>query len=140
MASERDLRRNGLLEDPCRYILPRQRFFDFLIGLPMVALEGEVIFREEIALVKAFGEQCYEVEARFGNDPGEPTWMFYLEPDTYRLQSARFQNSSGGGEWIYYPRDAAFGQMRLKQLQLWYHFDGEGLISRDSLNYSEVPR
>ena len=137
-ATEEQRRRNGLLDEPCAYIEWRRRFYDFLVGLPMVALEGEGTFREAVPTVTAFGVECYEVEVRFGDDPREPTWQLYLEPDRYRLRAARFVNASGGGEWIHYPTDVAYGSFRIKGEQAWYDVDGDRLLSRDRFTYRAI--
>ena len=133
--SEDAQRRQGLLDEPCRYIAFRQRFYDYLIGLPMVALEGEASFRENVPLVDAFGLNCHEVEVQFGNSATEPVWSLYFEPETYRLRAAKFVSASGGGEWLHYPADVAFDGFLLKAEQRWYYLDARTPVSTDQLSY-----
>jgi len=133
-ASEQDLLRYGLKENPCDYILFRQKFYDFLMGIPMVALEegdgavgsGPVDFRQNPNLVDAFGVDCVEIEMTFA--PEEPTWFLYIEPTSYRLQAAKFIQSNGFGEWISYEADEPFDGFLLKKTQRWYYLDGEEVI------------
>jgi len=101
-ATAAQLLRNGLKEDPCRYILPRFDYYEFLMGIPMVALEGDISFRKNPDLVDAFGTDCVEVELTF--------------PDG---------NSNGGGDWLSYEDDVAVDGFLLKKSQRWYRLDGE---------------
>lgn len=133
-ASESDLRRFGVLENPCDYILPRRNFYDFLMGIPMVALEedtsvggrGSTDFRQNPDLVDAFGVACVEIELIFS--AGGPRWFLYIEPTSYRLQAAKFIQDNGFGEWLVYEADVAFKGFVLKQTQRWYKLDGEEVI------------
>lgn len=134
-ASESQLRRNGLLEDPCAYILPRRDYYDFLMGIPMVALEDSISFRQNPDLVDAFGEDCVEIELTFPD--GDLTWYLYIQPDTYRLQAAKFVGQSGGGDWLSYESDTPFKGFLLKSTQRWYKLDGVTEIVKDEIRWGK---
>ncbi|MFK8055141.1 MAG: hypothetical protein AB8F78_03375 [Saprospiraceae bacterium] len=132
-ATEAQLRRNGLLEDPCDYILYRRDFYEFLVGIPMIALEGETSFRQNPDLVNAFGTECIEIELTFA--AGGLTWFLYINPSTYRLQAAKFFGRNGGGEWLSYEDYISFDGFILKQSQRWYNIDGVTEINRDEIRW-----
>ena len=130
-ATEAQLLRNGLGDDPCNYILPRLDYYEFLMGIPMVALEGDISFRQNPDLVDAFGVECVEVELTF--TAGGLTWFFYIHPTTYRLQAAKFIGSRGNGEWLSYEADTSFDGFLLKKTQRWFGLDGVTEIVRDEI-------
>lgn len=134
-ATESQLRSNGLLEDPCSYILPRRDYYEFLMGIPMVALEDDISFRQNPDLVDAFGVECTEIQLTFST--GNLTWFFYIHPDSYRLQSAKFVGQNGGGEWLSYESDTLHNGYLLKQTQRWYQLDGITEIVKDEIRWSQ---
>ncbi len=136
-ASEAEQRGLGLLDEPCTYIASRHRFFDFLVGLPMVALEGEPIFDEEVGEADVFGEPTFEVHVDFPNERNGNTWYLYVSRADYHLVAAKFVTPSGGGEMLHYPQLTDFGPFTLKAKQAWYHLDGETLIAVDEFGYGE---
>ncbi len=132
-ATEAQLESNGLLDDPCGNILHRRDYYDFLIGIPMVALEDEVSFRQNPDLVDAFGEECVEIELTFPT--GSRTWFFYIQPTDYRLRASKFIDQNGGGEWLYYPADTAYQHFNLKKAQEWYKLDATTKILSEDIRY-----
>lgn len=139
-ATQQELLQNGLLEEPCRYIDFRRKFFDYLIGLPMVALEGDPRFSESVKEITVYGEPCFEVQLDYSTDGSEPTWYLYLSTEDYRLIASRFDYSGRGGEWIYYPTLVEFDGFLLKGKQIWYEADGATEISSDQFSYVKVSR
>lgn len=134
-ATEDQLRSNGLLEDPCDNILHRLDYYEFLFGIPMVALEDDISFRQNPDLVDAFGVECVEIELTF---PGESIlWYFYIHPTTYRLQAAKFVRSNGSGDWLSYEADTLYNGFLLKQTQRWYRLDGVTEIIVDEVNWGD---
>jgi len=132
-ATETELRRNGLLEDPCDYILYRRDFYEFLMGIPMVALESDISFRQNPDLVNAFGTDCVEIELTFPT--GSLTWYFYISATTYRLEAAKFINSRGNGEWLSYEDDVEHQGFLLKKSQRWYELDAVTEIVNDAIEW-----
>ena len=142
-ATETQLLRNGLREDPCAYILPRFDYYEFLMGIPMVALEGGlsasgsgvISFRQNPNLVAAFGVDCVEVELTFST--GNLTWFLYIHPTSYRLQAAKFVSTNGSGEWLSYEADTEFNGFLLKRTQRWFRLDGVTEIIADEVRWGE---
>ncbi len=132
-ATEAQLRNNGLSEDPCGNILPRRDYYDFLVGIPMVALEDDISFRQNPDLVDAFGVACVEIELTFTT--GSIVWYLYIHPRTYRLRAAKFVRNGGSGEWLYYSSDTSHQFYTLKQTQEWYQLDGITKIITDEIRW-----
>jgi hypothetical protein len=133
-ADENALRRNGLLDDPCRYILPRRDYYEWLMGVPMVALEGDFSFRQIPSSVNIGSTTCKEIELVDSSSNLE--WYFYINEITHRLEATRFTNTNGGGEWLYYPQDTVLDGYALKTVQRWTRLDQITPLVTDSISWS----
>ena len=142
-ASAAELARAGVgVPDPCDVIAPRQSLYDFLIGLPMSALEGGTFDFGPSANAPpvdttVFGEAAVQVRLTYPTAPAEPTWWLYVDPRSHRLHAARFRFPSRGGEWLHYPYDTLFDGFALKAKQAWYELDGTP-VSVDAFTYRPV--
>jgi len=136
-ATERDLRRLGLFGDNCAATLAQRSFREFLLGLPMSALEGSGNFTSASAVI--FEEKsAMAVVVDYPEDQLGATWTLIVAADNHRLLAARFELARGRGEQLVYPEVTSFDGFELLSRQVWYDLAGEELLSIDSLVY-ELP-
>ena len=146
-ASAADRARVGIgigigIPEPCTAVAPSRDFYDFLVDLPMSALEaGTIDFGPGDDAVRVdttiFGRAAVQLRLTYPSAPAEPTWWLYVDPVSHRLHAARFRFPSGGGEWLHYPYDTLFDGFSLKAEQAWYELDGTP-VSVDALSYRAV--
>lgn len=140
-ATDAQRERVGLGTDPCRYIAWRRAFYEFLVGLPMSALEGAPVFAAAGTRDTVAGEAVWAVQVDFPAGDGN-TWWLYLRGDDYQLVAARFASAPDGsdGEWLLYDRWVAYDGLLLRGRQAWYAGGVRpgGLLVTDELTYQAL--
>jgi hypothetical protein len=110
-----------------------QRYYTFLLSVPMNLLDEGAPLGPEVTSATFDGETVDALEVRYGE--GEPVYEFFFAPDTHAVVGLRFhrQDVTRDGEYIVFEGEVEDGGVRLPKARSWYMNVDDSLLGVDTI-------
>lgn len=113
-----------------------RNYYRYLIGLPMVLNDKSAIMKNKVTTETVDGKTYQVLTVNYEPLEKEPTWYFYINPETFQLERTKFvkpteEGKEPEGEIIDFPNITTYQGMKPLATFKWMFLNGQRLGDED---------